>query len=181
MGCPRCGRGLGIHNAEWRRRIEEILWQHCQMNPEDDAQPKATATTTKSVLVEQEKPTGPAVQRGGTSGSARPANAASSSAMTPVVGLARAHHKPSKRAKTTVGLEICVLEAMDDVFDATLGEPGPNPSVHFDESVSEDNEVPLEVTHELNRLSAGQATTSTEHQRHDARTRRVWHEVQRTA
>ena len=27
---------------------------------------------------------------------------------------------PSKRAKTMMGLEICVLEAMDDVFDPIL-------------------------------------------------------------
>ena len=56
-----------------------------------------------------------------------------------------------KRAKTIMGLEICVLEALDDVFDEppeTLtnlaGTPGENET---DEDV-----VSPEVTEELNRL-----------------------------
>ena len=47
-----------------------------------------------------------------------------------------------------------MLEAMDDVFDATLREPGSNPSAHPDESVSDDDDVLPEGTRELNRLNA---------------------------
>ena len=56
-----------------------------------------------------------------------------------------------KRAKTIMGLEICVLEALDDVFDEPpetptnlAGTPGENET---DEDVAS-----LEVTEELNRL-----------------------------
>ena len=56
-----------------------------------------------------------------------------------------------KRAKATMGLEICVLEALDDVFDKPpetptnlAGAPGENET---DEDV-----VSPEVTEELNRL-----------------------------
>ena len=49
-----------------------------------------------------------------------------------------------KRAKTTMGLEMCVLEALDDVFDEPPGTPGENET---DEDV-----VSPEVTEELNRL-----------------------------
>ena len=75
--------GLGIHNAECLRRNERILLQQSRMKPKDDAQPQAIATTTKSVPREQEQPSGPTIQRGGSSGSTRPAGAGSSSAMTP--------------------------------------------------------------------------------------------------
>ena len=61
---------------------------------------------------------------------------------------------PSKRGKTIMGLEVCVLEAMDDVFDATLREPGFYPSAHPDESVSDDDDVIPEERHELNGLNA---------------------------
>ena len=99
------------------------------MKPKDDAQPQAIATTTKSVPVEQKKPTGPAVQHGGSSGSAEPVGAGTSSTMTPVVARRNAEEPcttPSKRAKTNMGLEICVLQAMDDVFDPALGGPAPS-------------------------------------------------------
>ena len=78
-------------------------------------------------------------------------------------GAAMQHGRPARtttrwtlrtRAKTIMGLEIFVLEAMDDVFDATPGGPGPNPAVNPDESVSDDDHVSSEVTHDLNRLKA---------------------------
>ena len=45
-----------------------------------------------------------------------------------------------------------VLEAMDDVLDPTLGGPDPKPIVNRDELLSDDDDVPPDVTHELNRL-----------------------------
>ena len=55
-----------------------------------------------------------------------------------------------KRAKTIVGLEICVLEAQDDVYDGTPGTPT-NPAETSGENAT-DEDVAQEVTEELNRL-----------------------------
>ena len=41
-----------------------------------------------------------------------------------------------------MGLEICALEAEEDVFDPTLGGPGPHPSVNPDVRVRDDDDVP---------------------------------------
>ena len=69
MGCPRCSSGIGIHNAECRGRIEEILLLQSRMKPKQEEEPRSGRTTTKPVPMESEKPTGPATQHGGRSGS----------------------------------------------------------------------------------------------------------------
>ena len=68
MGCPRCSSGIGIHNAECRARMEGILLQQSRMKPAEVGEPRSGHTTTKSVPMELEKPTGP-VHHGGSSGS----------------------------------------------------------------------------------------------------------------
>ena len=65
MGCPRCSSGIGIHNAECRARIEGILLQQSRMKPAEVDEPRGGGhTTTKSVPMELEKPTGPVHQIG---------------------------------------------------------------------------------------------------------------------
>ena len=56
-----------------------------------------------------------------------------------------------KRAQKIMGLEICVLEAQDDVFDETSGTPT-NPAVNSGENATDEDIVAPEVTEELNRL-----------------------------
>ena len=68
MGCPRCSSGIGMHNAECRARIEGILLQQSRMKPAEVDEPRGGHTTTKSVPMELEKPTG-RVHHGGSSGS----------------------------------------------------------------------------------------------------------------
>ena len=58
---------------------------------------------------------------------------------------------PSKRVKTIMELEICVLEAMDDVF---VPIPGGTSCANSGELISDDDDVPPDVTHELDRLKA---------------------------
>ena len=55
-----------------------------------------------------------------------------------------------KRSKTIVGLEMCVLEAQDDVYDETTGTPT-NPAENSGENATDEDVAP-EVTEELNRL-----------------------------
>ena len=52
---------------------------------------------------------------------------------------------PTKRAKTIMGLESCVLEARDDVFDPTSGWPHPNLSENVGEIASDDDDDRLKV------------------------------------
>ena len=56
-----------------------------------------------------------------------------------------------KRAKTIMGLEICVLEAQEDVYDETLGTPT-NPVETSGENATDEDVVAPEGTDELNRL-----------------------------
>ena len=56
-----------------------------------------------------------------------------------------------KRAKTMMGLERCLLEAQDDVYDETPGTPT-NPSETSEENATDEDVVAPEVTEELNRL-----------------------------
>ena len=87
------------------------------MKPQDDAQPQATASTTKSVPMGQVVP---ARERG--------MNDDELDTEEPCTA-------PSKRAKTIVGLLNCVLEPM---------ETGPNASANTDESVDNGDVVPEE-------------------------------------
>ena len=162
MGCPRCSSGNGIHNAECRARIEGILLQQSRMKPAEVDEPRGGHTTKKSVPMELEKPTG-LVHHGGSSGSGiqrddaartgatRNADARPLEATDVEMNAEDPCAAQVKRAKTIMGLEMCVLEALDDVFDEppeTLtnlaGTPGENQT---DEDV-----VSPEVTEELNRL-----------------------------
>ena len=121
------------HNAQCRGRIEGILLQQSRMKPKEE-EPRGGRTTTKSVPMESEKPAGPATQYGGSSGSGVPRNDA-----TGTGAMQAANEKPPeaphvemgaedpcaaqvKRAKTIMGLGICVLEAQDDVYDEAPGE-----------------------------------------------------------
>ena len=57
-----------------------------------------------------------------------------------------------KRAKTIMGLEICVLDAQDDVYDEAPGAPT-NVAETFDENTTDDEDaVAPEMTEEQNRL-----------------------------
>ena len=162
MGCPRCSSGIATHNAECRARIEGILLQQSRMMPAEVDEPRGGHTTTKSAPMESEKPTGP-VHHGGSSGSGiqrddatrtgatRNADARPLEATDVEMNAEDPCAAQVKRAKTIMGLKICVLEALDDVFDEppeTLtnlaGTPGENET---DEDV-----VFPEVTEELNRL-----------------------------
>ena len=162
MGCPRCSGGICIHNAECRARIEGILLQQSRMKPSGEDEPRGGHTTTKSAPMELEKPTGP-VHHGGSSGSGIQRDDATRTGATrnadtrplEATDVEMDAEDPCaaqvKRAKTTKGLEICVLEALDDVFDEPpetptnlAGTPGKN-------ETDEDVVLP-EVTEELNRL-----------------------------
>ena len=105
-------------------------------------------------------------QQGSRSGSAAPDAAGFQLHMSPVVARPEPGTKDddmdteepcttrSKRAKTIMGREMCVQEPMDEVFDLTFGGRSPSPSVNPDKSFGDDDDVPPEVTHELNRLKA---------------------------
>ena len=56
-----------------------------------------------------------------------------------------------KRSKTIIGLEICVLEAQDDVYDETPRTPT-NLAETSGENATDDDIVAPEVTEKLNRL-----------------------------
>ena len=57
-----------------------------------------------------------------------------------------------KRAKTIKGLDMCVLEAQDDVYDETLETPTNLAETTGENATDEDAAAP-EVTEELNRLN----------------------------
>ena len=126
MGCPRWSSGIGIHNAECRARIEGILLQQSRMKPAEVDEPWGGHTTTKSVPMELEKPTGP-VHHGGSSvsgtqrddatrtGATRNADARPLEATDVEMNAEEPCAAQVKRAKTIMGLEICVLEVLNDV------------------------------------------------------------------
>ena len=161
MGCPRCSSGIGIHNAECRGRIEGILLQQSRMKPKQEEEPRGGRTTTKSVPMESEKPTGPATQHGGSSGSGVQRNDATSTG-----AMQAADEKPPeapdvemgaedpceaqvKRAKTIMGLEICVLEALDDVYDGSPGTPTNPAETSGDEATDATSDRGAECVHVL--------------------------------
>ena len=158
MGCPRCSSGIGIHNAECCARIEGILLQQSRMKPAEVDEPRSGHTKTKSVPMELERPTGP-VHHGGSSGSGIQRDDATRTGATrnadarplEATDVEMTAEDPCAAQVKRAGLEICVLEALDDIFDeppetpTTLaGTPGENET---DEDV-----VSPEVTEELNRL-----------------------------
>ena len=102
------------------------------MKPKQEEEPRGGRTTTKSVPMESEKPTGPATQHGGSSGSGVQGNDASRTGAAQAadekppeapdveMGAEDSCEAQVKRAKMIMGLEICVLEAQNDVYDETL-------------------------------------------------------------
>ena len=139
MGCPRCSSGIGAHNAECRVRIEGILLQQSRMKPkQEEEEPRSGRTTTKPVPMESEKPTGPSTQHGGSSGSGvqrsdvassvvtRPADEKLPEELDVEMDAEDSCEAQVKRAKTIMGLDVCVLEAQDDVCNEAgdTDEPG---------------------------------------------------------
>ena len=112
--------------------------------------------------MELEKPTGP-VHHGGSSGSGiqrdeatrtgttRNADARPLEATDVEMNAEDPCAAQVKRAKTIMGLEICVLEALDDVFDEPTETPT-NLAGTPDENETDEDVVSPEVTEELNRL-----------------------------
>ena len=112
--------------------------------------------------METEKPTGPVVKHWGSSGSGvRRNDTDNAGEMRPLdenprvapdveISAEDSCEAQVKRAKTSMGLEICVLEAQDD--EAT--ETPTNLAETSGEDVTEEDVVAPEVTEELNRLTA---------------------------
>ena len=69
VGCPRCSVGVGIHNAECRRRIEGILLRQSRVKAKEGEESQGARTLTKAVPMGPEMPAGPVVKHGGSSGS----------------------------------------------------------------------------------------------------------------
>ena len=150
------------HWAARVARIEGFLLQQSRMKPTEEEEPRGGRTTTKSVPMKLEKPTGPAVQHGSSSGSGVQRNDAISIGVMrladeklPVpdveMGAEELCAAQIKGAKTIMGLQICVLEAQDDVYFETPGTPT-NPAETCNENASEEDIVSPDVTGELNRL-----------------------------
>ena len=125
-------------------------------------EPRCGHTTTKSVPMELGKPTGP-VHHGGSSGlriqrddatrtgATRNADARPLEASDVEMNAEDPCAAQVKRAKTIIGLEICVLEALDDVFDEHP-EPPTNLAGTPGENETDEDVVSPEVTEFLNRL-----------------------------
>ena len=121
-------------------------------------------TTTKLVhRWDQRKLTGPATQHGGSSGSDVQRNDAASSVVTRsadeelpegldiVMDVEDSCEAQVKRARTIIGLNVCVLEATDDVYDKAAGITT-NLTVTCGEYAADEYVAAPEVTEELCRL-----------------------------
>ena len=112
--------------------LKESCCAKSRMRPKEDEEPQGARTVTKPVPTESEKPTGPVVQYKSSSGSEAQKDAVPSSVATPITVEAPPESRdvemvtkeldatPRKPAKTIMGLEICVLEASDDVLRPIL-------------------------------------------------------------
>ena len=133
--CPRCGNGLGIHNAECWRRIEGILLQQSRMKPKE----RCTAT---SYCNDDEI--------GADAGEAHGAsNAARRQQLVRKAGRCRLqlHNKAvarSERSKSDDEMdteEPCTTPSCGGGHGRCVRpDTGPNPSVNTDESASDDEE-----------------------------------------
>ena len=99
----------------------------------------------KSVPMEQERPARLAIQHGGSSRSAGQVDAGSSSTAT----RAATRPEPGTHDDEMDTEEPCATHERRVRTDL-----GPNSSADLDEAASENDDVPPEVTHELNRLKA---------------------------
>ena len=160
LGCPRCSSGIGIHNAECRGWIDGILLRQSRMKQTQEDEPRSGRTTTKPVLMESEKPTEPATQHGGSSGSGVQRNDAASSVVTrsadeelpEVPDIVMDAEDPCeaqvKRARTIMCLDVCLLEDPDDVYDEAAGTL----TEMCGEYATDEDVAAPEVTGELSRL-----------------------------
>ena len=110
-----------------------------------------------------EKPTGPATPHGGSSGSGVQRNNAASSVVTRSAGeelpevsdivmdVEDSCEAQVKRARTIMGLHVCVLEALDDVHDEAAGITT-NLTEMCEEYAADEYVAAPEVTEELSRL-----------------------------
>ena len=133
------------------------------MKPKQVEEPRRGRTTTKSVPMESEKPTGPATQHGDSSGSGVHRSDVVSSVVTrpddeklpevPDVEMDAedSYEAQVKRAKTVMGLDVCVLEAQDDVYDEAA-ETLTNLARMSGVNTTDEDVVAPDVTEELNRL-----------------------------
>ena len=129
------------------------------MKPTEEDESRGDRTTTKSVPMELEKPTRPALQHGSSSGSGVQRNDATS------IGATRfADEKPPEVPDVEMGAEepcaaqgqagkddhgeICVLEAEDGVYDETLGTSTHPAETSGEKATDED----IMATEERNRL-----------------------------
>ena len=156
LGCPRCSGGIGIHNAECRGWIDGILLRQSRMNKTQEEEPRSGRTTTKLVPMGSEKPTGPAMQHGGSSGSGVQRNDAASSVVTRsddeelpevldiVMDAEDSCKAQVKRARMIMGLDVCVLEALHDVYEKAAGITT-NPTEMCGEYAADEEVAALEV------------------------------------
>ena len=133
------------------------------MKSNQEEEPRGGRTRTKPVPMESEKPTGPATQHGGSSGSGvqrndvtstvptRPADEKLLEVLDVEMDAGDSCEAQVKRAKTFMGLDICVLEAQDDVYDDAAGVPT-NLAEMSGETTTDEDVLAPEVTVELNRL-----------------------------
>ena len=132
------------------------------MKQTQEEEPRSGRTTTKLVPVGSEKTTGPATEHGGSSGSGVQRNDAASSVVTRsadeelpegpdiVMDAEDSCEAQVKRERTIIGLDVCVLEAPDDVYDEAAGITTNLTETCGEYAADEDFAAP-EVTEELNR------------------------------
>ena len=182
--CPRCSSGIGTHNAECRGRSEGILLQQSRMKPKQEEE----LLGGRTVLMESEKPTGATAHQVSSetmyvtsAGATRFADEKPLGAPVVEMGAEDSCAAQVKRAKTIMGLEICVLEAQDDVYHETPGTPT-IAAENSGENATNEVVVATEVTEELNRLKTlGRAYKAPECRSADACEVRVQPEDERTA
>ena len=163
MCCSLCGRRRRLTQRRSLATIEVILLQQSRMKPEVDAQPQATATTTKSCPWRKRSLTGPATQHCASSASAGPTVVGTSATPTPIVAMSEPATNVDamvneescatslKRAKTIIGIGNLRAGAHGRRVRPTQARSGP--------SVEDDDAVPPDATPRVSLVEgAGQAT-----------------------
>ena len=162
MGCVRCSSEIGTHNAECRGRIEGILLQQSRTKP------KTRRGATRWPNDDEVSADGIGEANGASNAVGQQWIRCSAKRCPQYWAMQAADETPPeasdvemgpedsceaqvKRAKTTMGLEICVLEAQVDVDDETPGTLTNSAETSGERATDEDAVAP-EVTEELNRL-----------------------------
>ena len=163
MGCPRCSNRVGVHNAGCRGWIEGTMLRQSCMKQTQVNEPPSARTRTKPVPMESEKPTGPATQHGGSRKPGAQRSDVASSMVTrsddeelPEVPDIAMDAEDSceaqvKRARTIMGLDMCVLEAPVDTYDEAAGTMT-NLTETCGENATGENVAAPEATEEPNQL-----------------------------